>query len=140
MKHLLSIILISLSWVIFFSCKTEKNGDGEEARAMFKQAQLSYAAGQPDSALFYFNNVGAKFATSDNRSLRNLAGEAYNTCGVIQFLQGDYPESVNSFLTAEQVGDDTIKARVYNNIASIFHYFNDNEKAMEYLERAAQGA
>jgi len=93
----------------------------------------------PDSALNMFTRVGAMLSTSDSVTHRNLSAEAYNTAGVIYFLQGNYPESVNSFLTSEQIGNDSIKARVYNNIASIFHYFNDNERALEYLNMAAEG-
>ncbi len=127
---------------MFFGCSPEGNAGADEdaARELFKQGQEAYAAGYPDSALVCFSEVGAMLASSDVAEQRNLAGEAYNTCGVIYFLNGNYPESVNSFLTAEQIGDEVVKARVYNNIASIFHYFNDNEKSMEYLERAAEGA
>lgn len=115
------------------------SSDYDEAMKLFSQARSAYASGMPDSALNSFVRVGVMLATSDSVSHRNLSAEAYNTAGVIYFLQGNYPESVNSFLTAEQIGNDSIKARVYNNIASIFHYFNDNERAIEYLDMAAEG-
>ena len=107
---------------------------------MFSQARNAYASGMPDSALNMFTRVGAMLSTSDSVTHRNLSAEAYNTAGVIYFIQGNYAESVNSFLTSEQIGNDSIKARVYNNIASIFHYFNDNERALEYLNMAAEGS
>lgn len=128
--------------MVTWSCRHNDTTDSDyvEAQKMFSQARNAYASGMPDSALNMFTRVGAMLSTSDSVTHRNLSAEAYNTAGVIYFIQGNYPESVNSFLTSEQIGNDSIKARVYNNIASIFHYFNDNERALEYLNMAAEGS
>ncbi len=140
------VFAIMLSAVIFFmlgGCHI--NGDNrkkleEDARSMFRQGQAAYNAGKTDSAIHYFKEIGNRFAASDDSVLRNIAGEAYNTVGVIYFIQGRYPESIKCLIVAEQAGNDTTKAGVYNNMAGIYHYFNDNEKAVEYLERSLEGS
>lgn len=102
-------------------------------------AQRHYSAGALDSALMDYTRITRMDAQGDSL-ISTLRSEAYNNSAVIWFSLGNYPRAYNAFLMAADAGNDAQKVGVYNNIASIYHFFNDQDRALGYLEKAFDGA
>ncbi len=102
-------------------------------------AQRHYSAGSLDSALMDYTRI-TRMNDGGDSLISSLRSEAYNISAVIWFSLGDYPRAYNAFIMASRTGNEAQKVGVYNNIASIYHYFNDQEHALGYLEKAFEGA
>lgn len=99
-----------------------------------------YSAGRLDSAIGYFSIIAARYGEKSPMEDRMKSAHAYNDCGICYFMLGNYPRAYNAFTNAARLGNEDMKVMVNNNIASIYHYFNDKEKALTFLDKAFNGA
>ena len=111
-----------------------------ETDSLQRLVSKHYSAGQLDSAIFYASIIAARYDENSPMEQRMVSAHAYNDCGISYFMLGNYPRAYNSFLSAARLGNEDMEVMVNNNIASIYYYFDDKEKALDYLHKAFSGA
>lgn len=143
--YIFALILIAMTAVLAKSATTRTRNvfmEFEELddETLISRAKSHYSKNMMDSALRCFSIVAARHNEKSSEEERMRSAHAYNDCGIIYFMLGNYPRAYNSFVNAKRLGNDEMRIMIDNNIASIYHYFNDKPRALEYLYKAFDGA
>lgn len=143
--YIIALILVATASFFAKSATTfNRYGLGEynklDDETLIKQAKSYYTKNMMDSALRCFSIVASRHDEKSTEEDRMRSAHAYNDCGIIYFMLGNYPRAYNSFINAERLGNDEMRIMINNNIASIYHYFNDKPRALQYLLKAFDGA
>lgn len=140
-----AVILIALGAILTACWESGRDNALDNAReldidSLQSRGKAHYVAGRLDSAIYYFSIIASKYDEEDSEEERMTSAHAYNDCGICYFMLGNYPRAYNAFLSASRLGNEDMKVMVNNNIASIYNYFNDGEKAQDYLVKAFDGS
>lgn len=95
--------------------------------------------GDLDSALICYIVISGKYTDKIPQSERHVFSSAYNDIGIIYFTKSEYSESFEAFMKAAELADSASLPGIYNNIASLYYYFDDYESSWNYLQKAYVG-
>ena len=95
--------------------------------------------GELDKALLCYTIIAARYNDKVSPSDKNIYCNAYNDIGIIYFTKANYSESFEAFTKASELAGPKALPGIYNNIASLYYYFNDYDNARLYLEKAYKG-
>jgi tetratricopeptide (TPR) repeat protein len=100
-------------------------------------------AGLPDTARFFLSKV-ENLINNDSISARTIIPSLYECRGLLNYLDGDYPEAQKAYYqaleTAVQVYGPTHPKlyRYYNNCANIYYALGNYENAIQFYQEAAR--
>ena len=142
--YLLIVCLLLLSGIqpIFAQYKDDSLLDFQarfeslEPYEIYAEGNELYHRGDFKNALPYFLYVGSKTKSSKVDSLRTLNAESNNICGILYFLCGNYAKSYSYFSDALESGDPKVMPDVYNNMASLYFFYNDLPTTFDYMKKA----
>lgn len=92
--------------------------------------------GDLDNALLCYTIIAGRYDDSLPQAEKAVYSSAYNDIGIIYFTKARYSESFEAFTKSAELADSTVLPGRYNNIASLYYYFNDYDSARLYLEKA----
>ena len=92
--------------------------------------------GDLDNALLCYTIIAGRYDDSLPQKEWAVYSSAYNDIGIIYFTKARYSESFEAFTRSAELSDSTVLPGRYNNIASLYYYFNDYDNARLYLEKA----
>lgn len=96
--------------------------------------------GDLDNALLCYIIIAGRYDDSLPQKEWAVYSRAYNDIGIIYFTKARYSESFEAFTRSAELSDSTELPGRYNNIASLYYYFNDYDNARLYLEKAYAGS
>lgn len=96
--------------------------------------------GDLDNALLCYTIIAGRYDDSLPQKEWAVYSSAYNDIGIIYFTKARYSESFEAFTRSAELSDSTVLPGRYNNIASLYYYFNDYDNARLYLEKAYAGS
>lgn len=95
--------------------------------------------GDMDKALLCYTIITGKYNGDVPAKEQAVYSNAYNDIGIIYFTKANYSEAFEAFTKAAELADSALLPRIYNNIASLYYYFNDYGNTLAYLEKAYTG-
>lgn len=96
--------------------------------------------GDMDQALLCYTIIAGKYDGDVPAKEKAVYSNAYNDIGIIYFTKANYSEAFEAFTKAAELADSALLPRIYNNIASLYYYFNDYGNTQAYLEKAYTGS
>ncbi|MDE5877172.1 MAG: AraC family transcriptional regulator [Muribaculaceae bacterium] len=134
--------------VVLWTCLAEGKVDIQRMYDKYRHLSMSQLADMGneymtrqsnDSALAVFTIMVSRVNDMSSDEDKNYGVTAYNSIGVIHFLQANYAAAYSNFLNSIQLLDIP-DSPGYQNIAAIYHYYGDTARANACLRRVVDYA